>query len=154
LQTIPAWEEDDRVVQVAKVAGFSLRAGVAAQAWERQKLERLCRYFSRPAVSEKRLSLTPSGNIRYQLKMLYSYGTTHVIFEPLDYIAKLAVLVPKPRVILTRLHGVFVGVPHQPNSKHRSTVTPARRGKDKPSHSLEDKTSKQRPQAICIPHST
>jgi hypothetical protein len=67
LQTIPAWEEDDRFVQVEKASGFSLHAGVAAQAWERQKLERLCRYISRPAVSEKRLSLTPSGNIRYDV---------------------------------------------------------------------------------------
>ncbi|MFT5106953.1 MAG: hypothetical protein ACI9UA_002580 [Pseudoalteromonas tetraodonis] len=51
--------------------------------------------LARPAVSEKRLSLTPSGNIRYQLKTPYSDGTTHVIFEPLDFIAKLAALVPK-----------------------------------------------------------
>ncbi len=65
LQTLPAVEEDDRSGQVAKEAGFSLHAGVAAQAWERDKLERLCRYISRPAVSEKRLSLTSAGNIRY-----------------------------------------------------------------------------------------
>jgi hypothetical protein len=45
-----------------KVARFSLHAGLAAQAGERHKLERLCRYISRPAVSEKCLSLTPSGN--------------------------------------------------------------------------------------------
>ncbi len=51
LQTIPAWEDDDRFTQVAKVSGFSLHAGVAAQAWERQKLERLVRYITRPAVS-------------------------------------------------------------------------------------------------------
>jgi hypothetical protein len=68
LQTLPAVEADDRYAQVAKEAGFSLQAGVAAQAWERDKLERLCRYISRPAVSEKRLSLTSAGNIRYQLK--------------------------------------------------------------------------------------
>lgn len=43
LQTLPAVEEDDRYVQVAKEAGFSLHAGVAAQAWERDKLERLYR---------------------------------------------------------------------------------------------------------------
>jgi len=67
LQTIPAWEDDDRFAQVAKASGFSQHAGVAAQAWERQKLERLCRYISRPAVSEKRLSLTSSGNIRYDV---------------------------------------------------------------------------------------
>ena len=45
LQSIPAWEDDDCFAQVVKVAGFSLHAGVGAQAWERQKLERLCRYI-------------------------------------------------------------------------------------------------------------
>jgi hypothetical protein len=74
----------------------------------------LCRYISRPAVSEKRLSLTANGQIRYELKTPYRNGSTHVIFEPLDFIAKLAALVPKPRVNLTRFHGVFA-----PNSKHR-----------------------------------
>jgi len=124
LQTLPAVEEDDRYAQVAKESGFSLHAGVAAQAWERDKLERLCRYISRPALSEKRLSLTSAGYIRYKLKTPYSDGTTHVIFEPLDFISKLASLVPKPRVNLTRFHGVFA-----PNSKHRTLVTPTRRGK-------------------------
>ena len=38
--------------------------------------------------------------------------------------AKLAALEPKPRVNLTRYHGVFA-----PNSKHRINVTPAKRGK-------------------------
>ncbi len=107
LQTLPVVEEDDRYVQVAKESGFSLHAGVAAQTWERDKLERLCRYISRPAVSEKRLSLTSVGNIRYKLKTPYSDGTTHVIFEPLDFISKLASLVPKPKVDLTRFARIF-----------------------------------------------
>jgi len=51
------------------------------------------------------------------------YKATHVIFEPVDFIAKLAALVSKPRVNLTRFHGVFA-----PNSKHRALVTPAKRG--------------------------
>jgi hypothetical protein len=75
---------------------------VATKAHERDKLERLCRYIARPAVSEKRLSLTAQGKVRYELKTPYRDGTTHVIFEPLDFIAKLAALVPKPRVNLTR----------------------------------------------------
>ena len=74
---------------------------------ECKKLERLCRYIARPAVSEKWLSLTPNGNVRYQLKTPYRDGTTHVIFEPQDFIARLAALVPKPRVNLTRFQGVF-----------------------------------------------
>jgi hypothetical protein len=39
---------------------------------------------------------------RCQLKTPYRDGTTHVIFEPLDFIAKLAALVLEPHVILTR----------------------------------------------------
>ena len=37
-------------------------------------------HISRPAVSEKRLLLTPNGNIRYPLKTPYRDGATHVIF--------------------------------------------------------------------------
>jgi hypothetical protein len=106
LQTLLASEEsfDD---PVGPVAGFSLHAGVAAKAHQRHQLERLCRDISRPAVSEPRLSLTPHGNVRYPLKTPYRDGTTHVIFEPLDFIARLATRVPKPRVNLTRFHGVL-----------------------------------------------
>jgi pyruvate/2-oxoglutarate dehydrogenase complex dihydrolipoamide acyltransferase (E2) component len=75
-------------------------------------------------VSEARLSLTPGGHVRYQLKTPYRDGTTHVLFEPLDFLARLAALVPKPRVKLTRYHGVFA-----PNSAHRAQVTEAGRGK-------------------------
>jgi len=125
LQTLPACDPEEAFADtVGKVAGFSLHAGVAARADERKKLERLCRYISRPAVSEKRLALTATGNVRYQLKTPYRDGTTHVVFEPVDFIAKLAALVPKPRVNLTRYHGVFA-----PNSRHRVQVTPAKRGK-------------------------
>ena len=44
--------------------------------------------------------------------------------SPVDFIAKLAALVPKPGVNLTRHHGVFA-----PNSKHRVWVTPAKQSK-------------------------
>ena len=47
-----------------------------------------------------------------------------MIFEPLDFVARLAALIPKPRVNLTRFHGVFA-----PNSNHRVIITPAKRGK-------------------------
>lgn len=48
-----------------RASGPSLHAGVAARADDRQELERLCRYISRPAIAEQRLSLTPNGNVRY-----------------------------------------------------------------------------------------
>ena len=70
--------------------------------------------------------MTRNGQVRYELKTPWRNGTTHVIFEPLDFISRLASLIPKPRVNLTRFHGVFA-----PNSKSRAKITPARRGKRK-----------------------
>ena len=138
LQTLPDIDEPF-TTRVGNVAGFSLHAGVAVKAHERDKLERLCRYITRPAVSEKRLSLTEHGQIRYSLKIPWNDGTTHVIFEPLDFIARLAALVPKPRVNLTRFHGVFA-----PNSKHRALITPAGRGKGRKPNT-PDETTDQTP---------
>ena len=120
LQTLPDEHDayDAPATAAGNVAGFSLHAGVSAKANQRDKLERLCRFITRPPISEKRLSLTSQGKVRYELKTPYRDGTTHVIFEPVDYIAKLATLVPKPRVNLTRFHGVFA-----PNRKHPRNAT-------------------------------
>ena len=52
-------------------AGFSLHAGVAVRGGDKKSLERLCRYLTRPALAEGRLSLTPQGRMRYTLKTPY-----------------------------------------------------------------------------------
>jgi hypothetical protein len=49
----------------------------------------------------------------------YRDGTTHVIFEPEDFIARLAALVPKRRAHLTRYHGGFA-----PASRDRAGIVP------------------------------
>ncbi len=47
LQTLPACDPEDQFGDApGNVAGFSLHAGVAASAHERDKLERLCRYIA------------------------------------------------------------------------------------------------------------
>ena len=73
---------------------------MAARADERKKLERLCRTISRPAVSEARLSLTSGGLVRYALKTPDSDGATHVLFGPMDFIARLGpkLLCPGPLI--------------------------------------------------------
>jgi hypothetical protein len=108
----------------ARAGGFSLHAGVDIASHQREKLERLCRYVSRPPVASERLALTASGQVRYTLKTPYRDGTTHIVLEPLDLMARLAALVPTPRMHLTRYHGVFA-----PHSQYRSAVTPAQRGR-------------------------
>jgi hypothetical protein len=69
------------------------------------------------------MALTPSGQVRYALKTPYRDGTTHLLLGPLDLMARLAALVPPPRMHLTRYHGVFA-----PHSRLRAAVTPAGRG--------------------------
>lgn len=84
----------------------------------------LDRSFILPILAIPRLSLSSTGKVVYSLKTPYRDGTTQVAFEPVDFIARLAALVPKPRVNLTRYHGVLA-----PNHRWRGLVTPARRGK-------------------------
>ncbi|MBK6286682.1 MAG: transposase [Gammaproteobacteria bacterium] len=127
LRTITALAgEEPRNERVAKANGFSLHAGVSCEAHQRTVRERLCRYIARPAVAEQRLTVNAQGKVVYLLKTPYHDGTTHVVFEPLDFIARLAALVPRPRVNLTRYHGVLA-----PNHRWRAEVTPSGRGRRK-----------------------
>src|SRR5277367_2691851 len=125
---VPAPESSDLLEAepngAARAGGFSLHAGVDIASHQREKLERLCRYVSRPPVASERLALTASGQVRYTLKTPYRDGTTHIVLEPLDLMARLAALVPTPRMHLTRYHGVFA-----PHSQYRAAVTPAHRGR-------------------------
>ena len=68
-----------------------------------------------------------------------------VEIDPYRCPPRLAALVPKPRVNLTRFHGVFA-----PNSQYRARVTPARRGRggqpDTTAHGEERTPVERRPQ--------
>jgi hypothetical protein len=92
----------------ASVQGFSLHADVCVPAArDRQRLERLVRYVARPPIATDRLSELPDGRILYRLRHRWRDGTTHVVFEPLDLVARLAALVPPPRANIVRYHGIL-----------------------------------------------
>ena len=74
---------------------------------------------ARPAICLERLAINSSGQVVYRLKQPFRDGTTHVLFSPEDFIARLAALVPKPGCNLTRYHGVFA-----PNSAFGRAVVP------------------------------
>ena len=80
------------------------------------------RYLLRPAIALERLSLDGDGLVVYELKRPFSDGTTHALFEPLDFIVRLAALVPRPRAHLVRYHGLFA-----PNARHRRLIVPRQR---------------------------
>ena len=67
--------------------------------------------------------------------MQTTHDGTHVVLEPLDFLSRLAALVPPPRQNLTRYYGVFATA-----NKHRSRVmlNPNRSG-SKAKHSKQNK---------------
>lgn len=103
---------------VAKNSGFSLHAGVATKAHERDRLEKVCRYIA-PAVAEERLSTDDHGNVRYRFKKPWDDGTTALKLTPMELMERLLALVPRPKVHLTRYHGVL-----GPHYKHRKQIVP------------------------------
>ena len=52
-------------------------------------------------------------------KSPYHDGTTHIVMSPIEFMQRLAALVPRPRLHLIRFHGVLA-----PNAKHRSAIIP------------------------------
>ena len=76
-----------------------LAASTCVPAKARRQLENLCRYAGRPPVATERLSVGSDGRLLYRLRHRWRNGATHVVFEPLEFVAKLAALVPPPSLI-------------------------------------------------------
>jgi hypothetical protein len=103
----------------AQLEGFDLHANVWVSANDRAGLERRCRYLLRPPVAQERLRLLADGRVLVQLKRVWADGTSHLLFEPLEFLEKLAALTPRPRINLLLYHGVLA-----PNARWRSRIVP------------------------------
>jgi putative transposase/transposase-like zinc-binding protein len=100
--------------------GFSLHAGRHVAAADRRALEALCRYAARPPFAQSRLSRSPTGQVVYHLKRPLRDGRRQLVLAPLDFLRRLAALVPPPRSHLVRYSGVFA-----PGSSCRQDIIPA-----------------------------
>jgi hypothetical protein len=87
----------------ADIDGFSLHAAVRVEAHDRRRLEQLCRYITRPALSDERVQLNSAGQVVPKLKTPWRDGTTHLVMSPLVFMQRLAALVPRPRLHLISL---------------------------------------------------
>ena len=116
--------------------GFSLNASVACRPEERKRLERLCRHVARPPLALERLGRNGEGLLVHRLKRPFRGGTTEFLFEQLDFLARLAALVPRPRSHLRRYHGVLA-----PNLRHRRLVVSAPVPVPVPAHPGQDDKS-------------
>jgi hypothetical protein len=90
----PPWIESSCPLQ-ARCDGCDLHAGVTVGGEDRRRLEQLCRYLLRPPIAQDRLALRPDGMVVVTLKTPWRDGTTHLRFEPLTLLERLASLPPR-----------------------------------------------------------
>jgi Putative transposase len=94
----------------AQLDGFDLHANVWVPPNDRARLEQLCRYLLRPPLAQDRVHRRADGRILVALKTVWRDGTSHLLFEPIELLEKLAAIIPRPAVNLVLYHGVLA--PH------------------------------------------
>ncbi len=99
--------------------GYSLYAGNAIDAEDKDARERLLRYCLRAPLSLERLSIAPDGNVIYQVKATRHGNETQRVMTPLQFMSRLVALIPPPYHPLLRYFGVF-----GPHSSWRKSVVP------------------------------
>ncbi|MGH8624348.1 MAG: transposase [Gammaproteobacteria bacterium] len=100
LQTVSTQKPPLTPVRCINEQGFSLHAEVRCPINQRNKLEHLCRYITRPAIANERLKRSE-------------------VMSPLEFMQRLAALVPRPRLHLIRFHGAVAS-----NAKLRYAIIP------------------------------
>src|SRR6266481_2121131 len=88
----------------AHLEGFDLHANVWVPANDRAGVERLCRYVLRPPFE-------------LELKRAWHDGTRELVFEPLEFLERLAAMTPRPETNLLICHGVLA-----PRARWRARV--------------------------------
>ena len=105
-------EMDFKQSLCADIDGFSLHAAVRCAADDRQALEQLCCYITRPALANERVQTKAAGQVVLKVKTAWRDGTTHLVMSPLEFMQRLAALefmqrlaalMPRSRLHLIRL---------------------------------------------------
>ena len=84
---------------------------------DRAGLERLARYVLRPPFAQERLRLRGDGRVALELKTAWHDGTRELVFEPLEFLERLAAMAPRPETSLLICHGVLA-----PRARWRARV--------------------------------
>jgi len=101
----------------ARLDGFDLHANVWVSAHDRAGVERLCRYVLRPPFAQERLRLRGDGRVALELKRAWNDRTRELVFEPLEFLERLAAITPRPETNLLICHGVLA-----PRARWRARV--------------------------------
>jgi len=104
---VPVDPMEANLSRCATLSGFSLHAGVAIGANDRAGLERVRRYMGRLPLASERLERLSDVRILYRLRHRCREGTSALVFEPREFLARLAAQIPLPRALQVRYHGVL-----------------------------------------------
>jgi len=91
---------------------------VRIEGHNRAGLERLLRYCARPPFALERIERIDEEQIVYHLPKPTPDGQTRLTLTPLEFISRLAALIPAPRLHRHRYYGVLA-----PNARLRPAVT-------------------------------
>jgi hypothetical protein len=137
----------------AFVDGFSLHADTAIHRNDRLGLERVLRYSGRPALAQERLALDDTGRVTYRFRRPSPSGKLSLAIDPVDFLARLATLIPPPRQNQVRYFGVFAAH-HKwrpllvPAIAAESELTPGRSADSITDHPPVDALSPARPPTV------
>jgi hypothetical protein len=106
-------------LHAGEFGGFSIHAGVTVHATDKDGRERLIRYCARPTLNMERMSETSDGLIAYRLRHAQKGKATHRVMRPIDFLARIAAIVPPRRHRQLRYFGVF-----GPHSSWRKLCVP------------------------------
>ena len=138
-------EEDveNKGERCAARGGYSLHANTCIKKHDRERLVKLIRYMSRPAVSDDRIDVIDDEHVRVKLKSAWKDGTTHIEMSGLEFLEKLMALIPLPKFHLTRYFGILSS-----KAKNRSKIIPPLKETEgeeqKPSRLTKDGCRKKR----------
>lgn len=112
-----------RIVDVKSTAiecaGFSVHAQVRVAQGDRRGRERLCLYAARPPFAEDQLRMTDDDRVRLTLRRPAKNGQGAIVLSPVQFLRRLAWLVPPPAQHQVRYAGVLASA-----SKVRRAIVP------------------------------
>jgi hypothetical protein len=91
---------------------YPMGGSVRLEEWDRQGLERVARYCARPAFAGERVAIREDGKVAYHLPKRTLDGRTLLVMDPLEFLEKLARLIPPPRAHQVRYFGVLAPNSH------------------------------------------
>ena len=106
----------DAAPEASSVRGFNLHTATRISANDERGRLRLFRYVLRPAIAQDRLRYD-GQRVTFEMKRVFSDGTSVLHFTPQSFIRRIAMLIPAPRQHEITYTGLLAA-----NAKHRGEI--------------------------------